>query len=765
MLNLATTATASQTNLPLPAPASPDGSIEGRVTRVVYEANTGTMRIFQLEDDDRRSHTIRQFAKGGALAPLAAKDQVRVLGKFVDNPRFGRQFDATDIVRRTATTAQGVAKVISGKAFKGIGPRLAGKLVDRLGQDLPDILNRGDPGELITDIIGAKKAKVLVDAWLQDQAVHMTDATLAELGVGPETRKKIRREIPDIETVIYTDPYRLARDVDGIGFRTADQLAMRAGIFEPASAQRLSVGVLHALEMAAQEGHTGLSREQLIDKACEALTFTDRRRIAEIIQNDIDRQDLVTSPNNLVQNRWVAHRESRLARYLYGLAKAAPPPDPALALTRHIDKIAARYSLNEAQTRAVSSALANLVSIITGGPGTGKTHTIKAICDLVRKAAQQAGRTAPRILLLAPTGKAADKMSDATGMDASTIHSALGTDPEAGGFLHDESEPLEADVIVADEFSMVDTRLADAFIRAIRPGHTRLIIVGDINQIPSVDAGRVLQDIIESGIFPVTRFTEIRRTGAGSAIALGAARINDGLLPDFGLPGKSDLVFIEEQEPDAIAGRIERMLTETLPAFTRLPPEAIQVLTPGKNSAVGTNALNARLQDAINPGETLRYGHNGAPVHIANGRPARLGDRVICTRNRRDLDVPVFNGDVGTIIGLEEEGDTRLLVVDCGKKVLRLDGDYWGNIAHAWALTIHKFQGSECEVIVIPMTTSHYTLLKRNLFYTGVTRARRLCIIIGTKRAIRIALETTDGTTRQTGLLARLRNLIAMEEF
>lgn len=753
----------AQSNLPLPAPASPDGSIEGRVTRIVYEANTGTMRVFSIEDDDGREHTVRQFAKEGHLPPLAIKDQVRVLGKFITNPRFGRQFDASDLVRRTATTAQGVAKVISGKSFKGIGAKLANRLVDQLGQDLPDILNRGDPGELIATIIGTKKARMLVDAWLADQAVHMTDATLAELGVGPMTRKKIRRDIPDIETVIYTDPYRLAREVEGIGFRTADQLAMRAGIFEPGSAKRLSVGIMHALETAAQDGHTGLSMEQLIDKSCEILTFTDRRRIADVIQSDMDRHELVVSSNNLIQNRWVAAREARLARYLFALSKAAVGDQATDAMARKIDEIAARYSLNAAQTEALRSAFRSRVIVITGGPGTGKTHTIKSICETVQLAAEP-GRPA-KIMLLAPTGKAADKMSEATGMDASTIHAALGVDPENGGFLHDESDPLDADLIVADEFSMVDTRLGDSFIRAVDPVRTRLVIVGDINQIPSVDAGRVLQDIIESGIFPVTRFTEIRRTGAGSAIALGAARINDGLLPDFGVPGKSDLVFIEEKEPEAIAGRIERMLTETLPSFTGLPPEKIQVLTPGKNSDVGTHSLNARLQDALNPGETLRYGHNGAPVQIANGRPARIGDRVICTRNRRDLDVPVFNGDVGTIVGIEEEGTSPFLIIDCGKKMLRLDGDYWGNIAHAWALTIHKYQGSECDVIVMPMTTSHYMLLKRNLFYTGVTRAKKLCIIIGTKRAIRIALETTDGTTRQTTLLARIKALIEMEKF
>lgn len=756
--------TATTPSLPLPVPTDHSNGLEGSVTRIVYDANSGTMRIFEIEDDNRKRHIVRQVSRNTPLPPLSVKDQVRALGHFTNHPTYGRQFNASDVVRRTPTSAAGVAKVISGKAFKGIGPRLANKLVDAFGNELISILNRGDPGELLTAAIGAKKSRVLIDTWLQNQATHMTDALLAELGVGPETRRKIREAIPEIETVIQTDPYRLAREVDGIGFKTADQLAMRAGIFQPASPRRLSVGLLHGLELAAQEGHTGLSREQLIDRTCEALTFGDRKALGEILARDLESQELSLAPNGLVQNRWTATREARLARYLFALSQAPQPLRiPAAAIRAELAQVQARHGLSSEQAGAVAAALTNGASVITGGPGTGKTHTIKAIIDTAQRAARAVPGARPLdILLLAPTGKAADRMSEATGHDASTVHMALGRDFESGGFKHDESNPIEADLIVADEFSMMDTRIADALIRAIAPGQTRLVIVGDINQLASVDPGRVLQDIIESDLFPVTRFTVIRRTGEGSAIAQGAARINAGSVPEFGTPGQSDLVFIEEKDPEAIAKRIVTMLSQSLPAHTGLRPEKMQVLAPGKNSAVGIHALNRELQAALNPTSDLVYGPKRTRVFISGGQPARIGDRVICTKTRYGEEQSIYNGDVGTIVDFIDEHDRQALVVNCGKKTLELDNEYWPNLSHSWALTIHKSQGSEYEIVVIPLTTSHWMLLKRNLFYTGVTRARRLCIVIGSRRALRVALETTDGTSRQTGLLARIRALVGL---
>lgn len=751
----------SQT-LPLPLAVGHEATIEGRIKTIRFDSVSGDMRVFDVEDDERVVHTVRQFANGQPMCEIKKGDQVRVLGRFENHKRWGKQFSAKDVIRRTPTSAKGVAKIISGKQFKGIGPKVADKLLQEFGQELISILNRGDPGELITDMIGAKKAKALVNAWLENQAGNMTDATLAELGIGPATRTKIKKEIPDIETVLQTDPYRLAREIDGIGFLTADQLAMRAGVFKPDSPARLAVGISHALDMAGQEGHTGLSRNQLIDKSCEVLTFGDRRAIAAIMETEIRKGDLEISPNDLVQTKWTAMRESRLAKNLVALARAVPETsyDP-MVLMRLLSTAQERYGLTDEQFMAVQAGVTSSLSIVTGGPGTGKTRTIKAIASVLTEAAQKSGY-AINIKCIAPTGKAADRMNESTGFPASTVHMALGRDQENGGFLHKKDNPFECDVVIADEFSMMDTRLADSLILAIAAGKTRLIIVGDVNQLASVDPGRVLHDVIESGICPVTRFTVIWRTGAGSAIALGAAKINEGKMPEFGAPGKSDLVFIELDDPGEAASRIVKMASETLPSFTGLTTKDIQILSPGKNSAVGVNALNEALQDALNPGQAIVSGPNQFAA-IANGHKARMGDRIICTRTDYSAEVPVFNGDVGVIDDFYIEGDEAYLRADCGKKEVFLEREYWKNVALAYALTIHKSQGSEYPIVIIPLTTSHYMMLKRNLLYTGVTRAQRMCIVVGSKRALQVALQTTDGTSRQTGLLSRIKGFAKLK--
>jgi exodeoxyribonuclease V alpha subunit len=389
---------------------------------------------------------------------------------------------------------------------------------------------------------------------------------------------------------------------------------------------------------------------------------------------------------------------------------------------------------------------------------------------------------------MAPTGKAADRMNESTGHDTTTFHTGLGRAPEGGsGFFHNADEPFDCEVVISDEWSMVDTKLGDAFTQAIKPGVTRLIMVGDVDQLASVDPGRVLHDVIQSGICPITRFTKVHRTGAGSAIAIGAAAINRGEMPEFGKPGESDLVFVDVREvlrkrfpaepggqqdfspsliADTTARRIVEMVAERLPAFAKMSPSDIQVLTPGKNSAAGTISLNAALQDALNPSAPMTIGANGPMVSIAGGQKARMGDKVICTRNSRVADKDeelVFNGDVGVVDDLEqgvdrENNPANWLHLQIGtKKRLKLERAYWQNIALAYALTIHKSQGSEYPIVVIPMITSHYKMLKRNLLYTGVTRARKMCVIVGTKDAIRTAIATMDGTTRQTGLLSRIK--------
>lgn len=770
--------------LPLPIADGNEASLEGRVKRMVFDSNDGSMRVFELAMDDGTVHTVRQWSNGSEFAPLKKNDQIKALGAMKTHPRFGRQFNARDVVKRTPTTAQGVAKVISGKAFKGIGPKVAQKLVDGLGQDLVSVLNRGDPGDLVTDMIGAKKAKILLTAWHKDQAANMTDSMLAELDIGALTRKKIRETIPDIETVIQTDPYRIAREVDGIGFKTADALAQKAGVFQPHAPARLSIGLSHALDLAGNDGHTGLSRAQLIDAACDVLTFGDRMAIGRILDREIESGTLVISPNDLIQTKWTAQREARLARSLVKLSRTKPFTNVSMsALMTRLAESKEKFNLTDEQHQAVAMACAESLSVVTGGPGTGKTTTIRALIWVLQTAAADCGATM-RILAMAPTGKAADRMNESTDHPATTFHTGLGRNPDGGGgFFHNADEPFDCELVISDEWSMVDTRLGDSFVQAIKPGVTRLVMVGDVDQLASVDAGRVLYDVIQSGVCPVTRFTKVHRTGAGSAIAVGAAAINKGVMPEFGAPGESDLVFIDirkiagkDASPALIAEltsqRIVEMVSSRLPKFAGVPTSDIQVLSPGKNSLAGTTSLNVALQNALNPASPISMGPNGPFVSIAGGQKARMGDKVICTRNSKTADKdqePVFNGDVGVVDDLEMGQDLEgnpanwLHLAIGSKKRLKLEREYWQNVALAYALTIHKSQGSEYPIVVIPMITSHYKMLKRNLLYTGVTRARKMCVIVGTRDAIATAIASMDGTTRQTGLLSRIKRFAKLD--
>lgn len=728
-----------------------ENSLEGKVRRIVFDSPDGRMRVFEMERDDRTIETVRQYDN---IQPLKKGDQIKVIGKVFHHRKFGRQFTATDVLKRIPTTPDGVAKVLAGKQFKGIGPKMAKKIANELGSELVSVLNRGDPGELLTDLIGQKKAKSLLEAWAENMQEHAAHAILAEFDIGLETRKRIIKTIPDFETVLQTDPYRIAKEVDGIGFLTADKLAQRAGIFKADSPQRLAMGLQHALEVAQQDGHTGLSYAQLLDLACKVLTFGDRRALSAILDNEIEANALLESPNKLIQKPVMARIEARLARTIIKFAQSTPYQFNPVSVRNALQNVKNDYGVTDEQFSAVVSVVHNAMSVLTGGPGTGKTFTITAIIETI-KALMKAEKKTLRILLIAPTGKAADRMHEATGYEASTIHMALKYDAENGGFVHNEKNPFPYDLIVADEYSMVDTRLADHFFRAV--SNCRLIIVGDIHQLPSVDAGRVLHDIIEAEVCPITRLTQVRRTGAGSAIAIGATSINEGKMPDFGAPGKSDLVFIEVDDLAAAADRIVQMVAEKLPKNLGYEPTRIQVLSPGKNSQVGVHALNASLQNALNSNPPITVGQNDNDrVIIKNGHQARLGDRIICMKTNYEINV--FNGDVGNIGDIRVDNDNNAILQNhFGKKDVELDRNYWPNIDLAYALTIHKSQGSEYDVVIIPMTTSHYMMLKRNLLYTGVTRAKKLCIIVGSKRALTRAINTLDGISRQTGLLARIR--------
>lgn len=745
--------TASVQNQSRFSASAPEDKVEGKVTRIIYRAPTGDMQVLLIKLDDGTPQTIRQV---GTILEVNDGDHITAVGGIVRHKRFGLQFQARDMYRRIPTTGAGYVKVLSGKQFKGIGKGIAQKLVDHFGADLPSLLNRGDPAGLISELIGPKKGRIVLETWLANHAANAARARLADLKVDAAICNKIIEGYPDFERILRDDPYRFAREIDGVGFKTADQLAKNAGTFKEDSPGRLSAGVHEAMDQSTRNGHSGLSYAQLVDQSCDVLTFSDRRAVSQVIDEALQNGTLVQSPNNLIQRANVARIETRLARNIVRLARSKPHQFNPAHIARTVSTVTQRYRLTDEQSQAVQAAMIHGLLVITGGPGTGKTTTLKALEEAwVMLCRLEGVDGASKLLQLSPTGKAADRMEESTGRPASTVHMGLGRDEDnpGAGFKHHEANPLPHDLVIIDEFSMMDTRISDSLLRALK--HCRVVLVGDINQLPSVDYGRVLNDIIESEICPVVRLTRVHRTGPGSSIAIGAAAICEGRMPVMTGPGQSDFVFIEHDNPDEAADRIISMMADKIPNNLGISIPNIQVLTPGKNSSVGLHALNARLQNACNPNPPLSVTNDNDRAVIQNGHQLRMSDRVICMKTVYDNNV--YNGDSGSIEGIEVQGDDAQVEFVSRRKTLNLDRSYWSNMDLAYALTIHKSQGSEFDVVIIPLTKSHYMMLKRNLIYTGVTRAKKLCIIVGSRDALRIAINTPDGTIRQTGLLARIK--------
>lgn len=720
---------------------------QGSVQRLVFNDPTGSFRVFEMLSKDGRTHRVSQR---GPYEDLKPKDLITILGKVGNHERFGEQIYARDVIPALPETSAGLAKIISGPEFKGIGEKSARKLADLLQGSLVDTMEQGDPEGIIASVLGAKKTDSLISAWNANRSANHAHTTLASLGVGPALRKRIMEEYEDIGDVLRNHPYRLCEDIEGIGFATADELARKMNL-PLDSIERLSAGLKHALDLGAQDGHTGLTLSQLVERTSDALNVNDRGLIKTIIDREIENRRLAISDNNLYQKRTVAMIEERIASHIIRQTSTPLFDVDDEVIDAIVEQTKIDFGLTDTQASAVKCVLLNPLVIVTGGPGTGKTKAIEAIIHAVKSALGEQARTR----LMAPTGKAADRMSQGTGHPASTIHRALEYQ-RTGKFLRNEEFPLEADLIVLDEASMCDIRAFDSFIRAC--GMSRVVIVGDPDQLPSVDVGRVLLDIIESDVCPVIRFNEIFRQAAGSEIALGAASINNGKMPAFGSPGQSALVHIQLDDTDLVAERIVSMVSKSLPQFMDVAAHEIQVLSPGRNSRIGTTALNEALQNAVNKNPILVWGEKRLPVNIKDGHHPRSGDKIICTAN--DYEAEIFNGDIGWISHIEyTEKNQPLLVMQFKEKMVSYTSDKWSNIALSYALTIHKSQGSEYDIIIMPVTTSHYKMLKRNLIYTGITRAKKLCIVVGTKRALNIAISTLDGINRQTSLLSRIKRL------
>jgi exodeoxyribonuclease V alpha subunit len=738
--------------------AQPTEVLAGSIERVTFHNPANGFCVLRIK---ARGHRDLVTVVGYA-AEISAGEWVTVSGTWVNDREHGQQFKAAFLRSSPPTTAEGIEKYLGSGMIRGIGPIYASKLVAMFGAEVFEVIEQAPERLREVPGIGRVRAGRIAQAWADQKVVREIMVFLHSHGVGTARAVRIFKTYGnDAVQVMAENPYRLARDIRGIGFRTADAIAARLGI-EPTAMIRLRAGINYALLEASGEGHCGLPAAELLKLAGELLaeerpdeTGASRRVPLEpaLIQTALD---LELSEGSVVADSLAGepgiflshlHRDERgIAEALLELAQGAPPWG-VIDAQRAIGWVERRLGLELAasQRAAVEQALASKVLVITGGPGVGKTTLINAILQIL--AAKQL-----RIQLCAPTGRAAKRMAEATGVEAKTIHRLLEFDPAVYGFRRNSDLPLECDLLVVDETSMVDVPLMASLLAAV-PEKAALFLVGDVDQLPSVGPGQVLADLIGSGAVPVTRLTEVFRQAASSRIITSAHAINAGRMPDLqprsgnGETALSDFYFLQAETPEQAVGLILKLVAERIPARFGLDPIGqVQVLCPMARGGCGARALNAELQQVLNPDpaeQVERFGWRFAP-----------GDKVMQIAN--DYEKEVFNGDLGTIDSLDAD-NSELTVVFDGRSVTY----GWGELdalVLAYACTIHKSQGSEYPAVVIPLLTQHYAMLQRNLVYTGITRGKQLVVLVGQTKALAMAVKNHRGRRRYTRLGQLLSN-------
>ncbi|CAH2601180.1 ATP-dependent RecD-like DNA helicase [Rhodovastum atsumiense] len=673
----------------------------------------------------------------GHAALINAGEFIQASGSWVNDRTHGLQFRAGFLKASPPTTLEGIERYLASGMIRGIGPVYAKRLVRGFGEEVFDIIEQ-QPARLHEVAgIGPRRAERIVAGWAEQKVVREIMLFLHAHGVGTARAVRIYKTYgADAVQVMSENPYRLARDIRGIGFRTADQIAAKLGIEKTASI-RLRAGVSYALAEAMDEGHCGLPAEELMELAAKLLEV-EAELIGTALAQELEAGVVVA---DTVEQRpcvflaGLYRAEQIIAERLRALA-AGDLPWPEIDATRAIPWVESRTGLTlaDSQREAVRLALASKVLVITGGPGVGKTTLVNSILRIL--IAKQI-----RVALCAPTGRAAKRLSESTGLEAKTIHRLLETDPSTGEFRRGEDNRLDCDLLVVDETSMVDVPLMRSLLRAM-PDRAALLVVGDVDQLPSVGPGQVLADVIGSGAVAVVRLTEVFRQAAGSRVITNAHRINRGQMPDLARgEAPSDFYFIDATTPEEAVDRLVTVVRERIPrAFGLDPVRDVQVLCPMNRGGLGARALNIELQKALNPpGETRveRFGWTFCP-----------GDKVMQVEN--DYDREVYNGDLGIVRRIDpDEGE---LFVDFEGREVGYGFGELDELVLAYATTIHKSQGSEYPAVVIPLSTQHFTMLARNLLYTGVTRGKRLVVLIGQRKALAIAVRNQGAGRRWSKL-------------
>lgn len=669
----------------------------------------------------------------GNLLEVPAGAVLLCEGEWRVDKRYGQQFQCETWEEVMPATAYGIEKYLGSGLVKGIGPKFAKLIVGHFGTDTIEVIETDI--ERLYEVPGISKKRVekIRESWEKQKDIKNVMLFLQGFGVSTAYAAKIYRQYgkESIDNV-KENPYRLADDIWGIGFKTADGIARKMG-YEMNDERRLRSGLIYTLNQLADEGHCYAEEEQLIATAKQLLE-ADEECIRTAMTHAIETEDLMLDGTAIYLPPFY-YAECGTANRLNTLVHTK---EAGSIFTARFDlaKLQRETGIeyDEVQVEAIRQAIASKVMVLTGGPGTGKTTTTKAIIA----ALQSAGM---RILLAAPTGRAAKRMSEATGMEVKTIHRLLEYNPQDGYKRNDEN-PLEGDALIVDECSMIDIILMNNLTKAL-PTTMRLVLVGDIDQLPSVGAGNVLRDIIDSGVIPVVRLTRIFRQAQSSRIVMSAHAINRGCFPDISNGQHTDFFFMKQEEPEKVAETIVSLVRDRLPKAYRQPNANIQVLTPMQRGVVGAANLNVALQQALN--------HNTAAL-VRGGYTFKEGDRVMQLRNNYDKDV--YNGDLGYVRSVDME--ERTLTVDFDGQMVEYEASELDELTLAYATTIHKSQGSEYPIVVMPVLMTHYVMLQRNLIYTGITRAKKICVLVGQTKALAYAIHNMKVLKRNTRLKERL---------
>ena len=703
-------------------------------------------------------NSIRPITVKGIVFNTHEHETLRLKGSWENHKTYGRQFSIREFMPVEPTSEEGMVRYLSSEVFKGIGKKTAERIVKKFGKDTFKIIDSSP--KLLSKVkgVGRKQQKSLLDAWDAQRGLRDVMTFLRGVGISHAYAQRIfvKNGLNSIP-LIKANPYQLT-DIPGIGFLTADGIARNLG-FDNNSPHRADAGLLYMLEQQALNGHTCFPRRDLLEKTVQELNIDSsmlessiRQLLEDRLLNSDKIEDASGNEQELVSRPRFYKAERRVAENIFRILNSeAYTVYEGESYLIEEQELKVGLKLDPAQREAVEAALQHKVLIITGGPGTGKTTIVRFILGLMRT-------RIPAIALAAPTGRAAKRITETTGAAASTIHRLL----EASniGFKRDRENPLEQELLILDETSMIDTLLMDSLLEAV-PSASRLILVGDVDQLPSVGAGAVLSDLIESGLIPVVRLDHIFRQAADSFITVNAHKVRRGEMPDFSSSNRQteddnhllDFYFIRESNPEKIVEKILLMSTERIPQRFELDPMMdIQVLTPMHRGVTGAINLNRKLQDVINPDAK-------GLEHLEQW--FRIGDKVMQQQN--DYEKLVFNGDLGRIVNCDPK--TKELHVKFDQQIVHYQGKEIDQLSLAYAITVHKSQGSEYSAVIVPLTTHHYMMLQRNLLYTAITRGKQLVVLIGTDAAIKKAVENEGSTRRFTGLLHQLSELGAAPLF